>query len=618
VSTVQRPAAARYLVWAAMVANVAIVATHITWTWAAPDEGLLGQTAERLLRGEVPHRDFDDLYTGGLTLLHAAAFQVFGIRMIALRVVLFVAFLCWLPMLYAAMRRFASPTSAAAVTVLAVAWSIPTYPASMPSWYNLFFATAGLVALLRYAETQRLRWLVLAGMAGGFSICAKIVGLYFLGAAGLFVMYDALDQSSAPIRSPTQVARTAALPVLVAVVLSVALVRLVHLGAVAGTYAQFVVPGVASAAALAAASVHADRIDWRRLGRSVGALAAGTVIAMAPLIVFFAAHHALGPLLVGAVIAPAKRLTFAVRAPHIWALPAIIPLIGFAVLSVRVHGIRAQQRIAGVIAAAGLLVVALRHRTTGFGGIAGTNNGGGVVYRLFMDSALALAPLVPVFLACVLISRFGSRSSPVLRRQAFAAMAVTALCGVIGFPFFNDLYFFYVAPLVLVAVLALAAVVAKPVSPYITGALILVYAVFALVHVDGLPGSALPLARNGGVRVPSIDSAGATAFVDTLRAHARNGYTFATPDCPEAYFLTGLRNPTPTMYEFFDDTTGSTARILTALRERRITAVAISHWFIFSRPNPDLVKALRTLYPDSAVVWHFTVRWKSPPVAPSF
>jgi len=63
----------------------------------------------------------------------------------------------------------------------------------------------------------------------------------------------------------------------------------------------------------------------------------------------------------------------------------------------------------------------------------------------------------------------------------------------------------------------------------------------------------------------------------------------------------------------FDNTAGRTNRVLAMLEARRITAVAISSWTIFSgRPDPELLAALQQRYPDSAVVWHFTVRWRAP------
>ena len=65
---------------------------------------------------------------------------------------------------------------------------MPNYFASMPSWYNLFFATFGIAALLRHADSGRARWLVAAGVAGGCSFLAKISGVYFIAAAFVFLV----------------------------------------------------------------------------------------------------------------------------------------------------------------------------------------------------------------------------------------------------------------------------------------------------------------------------------------------------------------------------------------------------------------------------------------------
>ena len=38
--------------------------------WIPHDEGTLGETALRVLGGQLPHRDFSDVYTGGLPFAH--------------------------------------------------------------------------------------------------------------------------------------------------------------------------------------------------------------------------------------------------------------------------------------------------------------------------------------------------------------------------------------------------------------------------------------------------------------------------------------------------------------------------------------------------------------------
>ena len=157
--------------------------------WIPSDEGTFGQSAERVLQGELPHKDFDEGYTGGLTYLHALAFRVRGTNLASLRYVLYLFFLAWVPAIYLAALRFVSSPVASAVTFLAVAWSIPNYSAPMPSWYNLFFATFGLVSILRYIETGNRRWLFIAGLCGGLSFLFKQTGLYFIAGVLLFLVF---------------------------------------------------------------------------------------------------------------------------------------------------------------------------------------------------------------------------------------------------------------------------------------------------------------------------------------------------------------------------------------------------------------------------------------------
>jgi hypothetical protein len=71
-------------------------------------------------------------------------------------------------------------------------------------------------------------------------------------------------------------------------------------------------------------------------------------------------------------------------------------------------------------------------------------------------------------------------------------------------------------------------------------------------------------------------------------------------------------NPTPTIYQCFHDRADPTDHVVRLLDERRVTAVAIASWAVFpwpldQRPRP----VLREGYPDSATVWHDTVRWRS-------
>ncbi len=157
--------------------------------WVPSDEGTLAESADRVLRGELPHRDYHEGYTGGLSYLNAMAFRLFGTNLASLRYMLFLFFLAWVPAVYYAASRFVSAPVASAVTLLAVAWGPPMYAAAMPSWYNLFFATFGLAALLRYIEARTGRWLVIAGCCGGISFLFKLPGLFFVNGALLLLVF---------------------------------------------------------------------------------------------------------------------------------------------------------------------------------------------------------------------------------------------------------------------------------------------------------------------------------------------------------------------------------------------------------------------------------------------
>src|SRR5690242_1372797 len=74
--------------------------THLKRGWVPHDEGAFAQSADRVLRGELPHRDYTEIYTGGLAYLHAFAFKYLGEDFATPRIVLLVFFLLWIPAFY--------------------------------------------------------------------------------------------------------------------------------------------------------------------------------------------------------------------------------------------------------------------------------------------------------------------------------------------------------------------------------------------------------------------------------------------------------------------------------------------------------------------------------------
>ncbi len=125
------------------------------------------------------------------------------------------------------------------------------------------------------------------------------------------------------------------------------------------------------------------------------------------------------------------------------------------------------------------------------------------------------------------------------------------------------------------------------------------------------PAVALAIPRTG-LRAAPVKANRYERVVKLLRAHSRpGGFTYAAPDCPELYFLSQLRNPTRTLFDFLDDSAGHDARVVHAIDSVGVTAVVINTVPSFSNGiDSALALALRTRFPDSAVIDNFIVRWR--------
>lgn len=590
--------AGRGSTWWKVLAVVWVAAALCEWHfldrgWLPHDEGTLAQSAERLLGGELPHRDFDEVWTGGLTFLNAGAFGVFGLRLVALRFPLFAVFLLWVPALYYIATRFARPAVAGAVTALGVAWSLPQYSAAVPSWYNLFFATFAAAALLRAVETERRRWLFAAGVVLGLSMIFKIAGLFCVAAVLLWFVY----RESTLVRPPGLGSRSYATAIGTALAAFVAaLVWLVHRRLAIGEVSHFVLPGAALAVLAYRECIASAAGGWARFGsmvRMMTPFVAGLALPIAILVVSYVHLGAFGMLWNDVFIAPVRRLDLAARslpnpATDLAALP-IAWLIGLLPLSRLPPLARRITLSVSTVALVAFLVLS-RHP---------------VWY-----SIRPLLPLTVVVGAWVLARR-DTALAPLRRQQLFVLLAMAAMWSLVQFPFAWPPYFFYVAPLAAVSALAVLESLG-PRPGLLGGMVLLLFLVFAFVntHPSRHPQVRLALER-GGLVVGAPDAARYEALVGLLRSHASGGYTYAAPDCPEVYFLAGLANPTRTLWEFLSDTTGQTAHVLRALEDHHVTAIALNRVPPFSGPLPkDLEDSLAARYPRMDSLDLFTVRWR--------
>ena len=380
---------------------------------------------------------------------------------------------------------------------------------------------------------------------------------------------------------------------------------------------HFVLPGLLIAGLL----VHDE---WRvpagpsgarfvALARLIAPFVAGVALPVALFLVPYARSGALAALVNGVFVLPMKRFDSAsVRMlPLATLLTLALPvgIIAFgAVTARRATGRRPFILLALVLA----LLVVLTGQST-------------LLYRLVWSSARTVLPaLVVAGVAVLSRHRSADAEAPLLRSHAMLLLCIAAMCSLIQLPFSVALYFCYVAPLIVLSALALFRYL-PPMNPAVPATLVAFYLAFAVCRINTaapygmgrfyLPDSAVAFEAiagvRGEVRTPRVLARQYQAITYLLQTHARGGYTWASPDSPEIYFLADLKNPTRSFYEFFDDSTGHSARILHALDAHGVTAIVENKKPAVSAPFPaELVAALESRYPRAAEIGPYQVRWR--------
>ena len=608
----------RWLPLAIWVVSMVNAIAYLDRGWFPHDLGSVAHPAQRVLLGELPHRDFDDVYTGGLAFLGAAAFRLLGESAMAVRWMLLGAYAVWVPALWMVARALAGPWAAAAVTLLGAAWTLPMYAEGMPSWYNLFLATFALLALMRYAGDRRRRWLFWAGVAAGASILFKVIGLYAVAASLLGIAW--LEDASRP--APTEAAPRSAdalyrwFIAACALALAAVVVGLAARAMGRAGLARFGLPA-AAAPLVAAWAVRRhtgvpSRERFRDLARAALPLAAGVAVALAPFLLFYAFRGALDDLYRGVFVLPRRRLADAAwvglrgGAVGIALAAATVAAVAFVPRA----GRRTRRACAGLAAMVGLGALAA--------------SGVPRVYLALWHGLWWLPPFVALAAGAALVRGRDPR--------AFLALAAFGLASLVEIPFAAPIYFFYAAPLLALLGLALAGG-SRGREAWLLGVAGFLLAFTALRldpgfvrHLGLQPArhdqtEELHIPRGGGLRVDASARDEIETVVGMVEALAPGSYIYATPDAPELYVLTGRRNPTRTLFEFLDPEPGTRVqRVLEALDRTGVELVVINRRPLFSGPvSPDLVAGLQARYPMAREVGRFLVVWRSatPPALPA-
>jgi hypothetical protein len=599
----------------AMVMAVAGIytAAHIGRGWVAADDGTLSQSALRVLQGQLPHRDFGEIYTGGLSFIHALAFRVFGVNLMSLRICVFLFFLAWLPAVYYVALRFASALGAGVITLLAVAWSYPNYPAAMPSWYNLFFATFGAAALLRYLDTRTRRWLFIAGVCGGVSILIKVIGAYYIAGVLLFLAFveqsENSEESSENVSAAEVSKNSWPYRVFSVAALLLFLTILVHvLGARLGAaeLCQFVLPSAAVVGLILLGERSVRAGSGQRFGTMFRAVIPFLCGLLSPMIVFFLPYATSGTLwkfFSGVSSSAILRVVDlgVIRPLGIGEIAFVLPLVG--VLAAAMYWDKFQGRAVGAALGLGAIAIVVR-ATQSFGIVSG------------VWSSVAVLTPTAVLLGAVMVwvRRKPGGVSKLERQQVVLLISLAATCSLVQFPFAAPIYLSYAAPLTLLALVAIISTGKTQPGRYALASVAGFYLAFGVVvlvpsyiyeitykvgHMDTMLSP-----RAGGLKVE-----GAAFFDDFsrfLRAHSPNGLMFAGNDCPELYFLAGLKNVA------FDDGGASSEEILKAIQLENLNLVVIndSPYFPGAVMPPEVKAEVMKRFPHNTRFGIFQVFWK--------
>jgi 4-amino-4-deoxy-L-arabinose transferase-like glycosyltransferase len=128
------------------------------YTFIEPDEGIILQGAQRILRGEVLYRDFFSFFTPGSYYFVALIFRVFGSSIIVARTALVLIGATFSVITYLLARRVCSRESSLFVAGLVTATTLPYRFLVLHNWDSTLWACLAVYCAVRLVESPRSSW----------------------------------------------------------------------------------------------------------------------------------------------------------------------------------------------------------------------------------------------------------------------------------------------------------------------------------------------------------------------------------------------------------------------------------------------------------------------------
>jgi hypothetical protein len=558
----------------AVAISAVILLRYYDRMWVAGDEGYYGHIADRVLAGEVLHRDVQAMHPGYVYLLDALALRVFGRSLVSLRYPLVGLGVLQAAIIACFFLRRSRPAAVVAATLF-TSLSYVLFPTPSVHWYCLGVLVFLIAALRWVPRDSPWRPLVVGFLVGVEGFLRQLTGVFVGVGAAAYLMAEPRPVAPDPAAVPAEtraprLARgvTGAFAVLIGAYL------LVKSSLLAAFLFGTGVPILLGAAA------YRTSLDGRQTLRLLALLAAGCAFAAAPLLAYHLLTHSLGD----------------------WYRDSVVSALGLSDLEyVKI------RRYAWILKQASVQVI----RPKGLGLVA---NGAFWVALMLAPLAVALAaaraavraktwvhplPFLAVFYAPVAVH---------FEAPAYIFFA-TAPVAVGLYWFFADGRRGAVAAALAVALSAVALRYhAGPPGRHILGA------------VGGKRVALVPAGIPGvGLRIEPQDRETYVRLLEIIRRETSPGDPIlAVPGAAELHFLSGRRNPTPCPYLVYGVMTESSLRkVLDDLRRDPPALVFHAPSMPYNTPNTDRVMAeVRSRYTLMARVREVDVYGRRPATAP--
>ncbi|HKB99834.1 MAG TPA: hypothetical protein VKD23_13720, partial [Terriglobales bacterium] len=282
---------------------------------------------------------------------------------------------------------------------------------------------------------------------------------------------------------------------------------------------------------------------------------------------------------------------------------AIFALVLVGLIAAAMYRREFQSTLVSAAVGLGLAVMLVKSTTTS-----------GIVSGVWYSVA-TLTPLVVLLGAAFLLAAGKASATTKLQKQrVMVLICLAAMCGLVQYPFSAPIYLCYALPLTLLAAVAIVTTAKQQAGTYVLAAVAGFYLLFGvlmlvpdyvyeLTHKVGRMDE-LHLERAGGVRIEyAADFAG---LAHLLQEHSPNGLMYAGNDCPELYFLSGLKNVTR------DDGGAPVQEVLKALQSDDLKLVVINEapFFPSAKMNPEVRAEVERRFPESRLVGIFHVYWR--------